>query len=726
MKKINFKAIMILALAFILVFSLVACNKPEPEPQEEPKLTSAEYFTNLWNLTSGIGSENIAESDDIALHADLALDLSLVESSTDFVNQSVNVGLGLDIVLDRTSADSHNSALKVNAYDPDNGENWLTAYFFFNDPSNIYLDVAGSNIALPFDYKNDTYAGSLHKLIFEKVVMGEGDKALKINDIINLLTKDMGASWSLDNLIDSVIKMLGVDLKGVIDGFLGEGTISDVLGTDLFDEKGNLKLKELLTTPAISGMLFFDPVKTTSGNMTTYSTRLQTGFVFGMLVNAIPMDGIDQILNESTVLQLDYTQNGNEFDHFTLSLGLQQITAMVNDEYLYPRAALTINGFEVRKATAQTNTFGIDRTNYSSDVVFEEEVELNLDGITLNPSVFSTESNPIELAPIRLSNVELAVGIKGKLDLKNKENNGTFANAWVRLGNKHFIDMSFKDGVLGLKIDQNVKIGDLGVMDAIAKAAGKPLFDMIHNMFIKNNWDDAGFNDFADLFFAKNEDKSIDYTALNPEFKGAVWKNLDIVGGFQGLVDQVINKIMQPQPTPPPATTSAAAAEQQPSILDQVIKTVQASMSLIDTQGNKLTVKSDDIFAKVVEIGKIYNKDFKVQTVIDAIIAKDASKMLEKFANFIQIEGLEKGSKTDAEFAVDFLKAVFTDLSGELTLDLSENGIDLSAKIEATGNVKVSVTSSFTTEEFAAADFIDIGAEYESAQSKVGWIAFVL
>lgn len=736
MKKINFKAVLMLLMALILVFALVACDKtppPEPDPEPDPAYTPAEYFTTLWDLTSNIGNESIAESDDIALHADLALDLSL-QNINGQKTQNISVGLGLDIVLDRKSTDSHNSAIKLNAYDPDNGENWFTGYFFFNDPNNLYLDIAGSHVAIPFDYKNDTYAGSLHKLIFEDVFTltkdkntGEPKVQKTIDEIINMLTKGMGANWSLDNLIDGVLKLTGLDLKAMIesDPEIG-GLIKQFISTDqLFDEDGDLKIKEVLTSDIVSG-LFLNTQKTTSGDKTTYSTQLNTETISAALSLA-KIEGLDPIINKNTPIKLEFAQKGQDFDHLTLSIGLTRVKATDSkgNKNMFPVVALTINAFEVRKATAEGNTLGADRTKYSSEIAFEEEVEVDIDGITLNPSAFGAD-----IAPIKLSNVKVAVGIKGKVDLKNKDNNGTFANAWVRLGNQHVIDMSFKDSKLALKVDQSVKLGEFGVAETIVKAFGQSAFNMVKDMFTKNSWDETGLNDFANVFFAKNEDTTINYNAINPEFKGAVWENLDIVGGFQGLVDQAIKMITakpapSPDPTPEPSPEGGeTAATEQPTVLDKVLDTVQKCIVLFDTTGNKLTIKSNDIFAKVVEIGKIYNSQFTVDTVIDAIVNMDASNMLQKFAKFFQLEGLEQGEMTDEEFAKAFLNTIFDDLKGELTIDLSDDSYEFSVAIVANGNVKVNVSSVFTTSAFNNASYVDVAAEYENATDKAGWIVF--
>ena len=89
MKKFSIRTLLVLVLALVLVFSLVACGDKNPDdggdkptpPPTPTEYTSQEYFENLWNLSKGIGSEAIAANDNLAVHADLSLALATERSA---------------------------------------------------------------------------------------------------------------------------------------------------------------------------------------------------------------------------------------------------------------------------------------------------------------------------------------------------------------------------------------------------------------------------------------------------------------------------------------------------------------------------------------------------------------------------------------------------------------------------------------------------------------------
>lgn len=102
-------------------------DKPTPPPTPA-EYTSQEYFTNLWNLSKGIGSEAIAANDNLAVHADLSLALA-TESNAGKVYQKVDLGFSIDLVLDKSAkaaTSESQTALKVRVYDPTDNETWVT------------------------------------------------------------------------------------------------------------------------------------------------------------------------------------------------------------------------------------------------------------------------------------------------------------------------------------------------------------------------------------------------------------------------------------------------------------------------------------------------------------------------------------------------------------------------------------------------------------------------
>lgn len=66
MKKFSIRTLLVLVLALVMAFSLVACGdkgggggeKPDPTPTPATQeVTAVEYFNKLWDLSKGIGSE---------------------------------------------------------------------------------------------------------------------------------------------------------------------------------------------------------------------------------------------------------------------------------------------------------------------------------------------------------------------------------------------------------------------------------------------------------------------------------------------------------------------------------------------------------------------------------------------------------------------------------------------------------------------------------------------
>ena len=189
MKKISIRSLFIVILALVLVFALVACGNKDDnkggntggggggQTTPENDVTNVKnYFNTLWEKSTGIGGEKIGETDDLKVSLGLTVALDFADSNGS-VKDSIDLGILLDVVLDRSSKDSStNTAIKAKFYDPTSGENWFTAYYFFNDVDNIYIDYAGHNVKIPFSYLNDTYNKNFYNFVFnDKVIKDKVD-----------------------------------------------------------------------------------------------------------------------------------------------------------------------------------------------------------------------------------------------------------------------------------------------------------------------------------------------------------------------------------------------------------------------------------------------------------------------------------------------------------------------------------------------------------------------
>lgn len=750
MKKISIRSLFIVILALVLVFALVACGNKDDnkggggggQTTPENDVTNVKnYFNTLWEKSTGIGGEAIGEKDDLKVSLDLAVALDLVDGNGQGYD-TLDLGIALELVLDRSSGTdkSTNTAIKAKFYDPSNGENWFTAYYFFNDVDNIYIDYAGQNVKIPFSYLNDTYNKNFYNFIFnDKPVKGKS-----IAEVVTALTKNMGSSWDLNVLIGDVMKVFDVDVAKFKD------TISGVLGMldgfnvdDAFDAQGNLNIKSILTNDMIAGFFANDETTTvTKGDVTTYTTKLASSTLdmLSLFGDSLPAGLMDVI--EGLDLTLQFTTKNDAIDSFTIKVGLPALegeNANVNN--VYPVVAITINELDFAKASKGEieNSMAVKRDNYTTEAVIDAEVAVDLKGITLNALAFDKEGYA------RFSKVNTAIGggldnlvldgnlalsLSGKLDLKNKENNGTVAKAALTYKGVNIVEASFKDGTLAVKVNQEAKIGDVKILDTLVRLFGDYAYSFVKTTFFKGNAEDAALKAFATKFFgcdieaelAKDPQERV--VPLNESFKGAAWKNVDIVGGFQKLVKGVLDKMF-----PPKTDGNAGAAVAKDPIITKVADTVVAALPLIKSTNGKLVVATNankafknaysSVGNTVQTIGKIWwEKNAKPFT--ETLIEGDKDNWLPVFANALKVAGTTYGDKADAEKVKTFLNEMFA-CTAELTLDISEaNGFELGVKADVNASAGVAVSVKLGAKAYDATQYTNLAPDVETD----GWFVY--
>lgn len=751
MKKISIRSLFIVILALVLVFALVACGNKDDnkggntggggggQTTPENDVTNVKnYFNTLWEKSTGIGGEAIGEKDDLKVSLDLAVALDLVDGNGQGYD-TLDLGIALELVLDRSSKDSStNTAIKAKFYDPTSGENWFTAYYFFNDVDNIYIDYAGQNVKIPFSYLNDTYNKNFYNFIFnDKPVKGKS-----IAEVVTALTKNMGSSWDLNVLIGDVMKVFDVDVAKFKD------TISSVLGMldgfnvdDAFDAQGNLNIKSILTNDMIAGFFANDETTTvTKGDVTTYTTKLASSTLdmLSLFGDSLPAGLMDVI--EGLDLTLQFTTKNDAIDSFTIKVGLPALegeNANVNN--VYPVVAITINELDFAKASKGEieNSMAVERDNYTTEAVIDAEVAVDLKGITLNALAFDKEGYA------RFSKVNTAIGggldnivldgtlaltLNGKLDLKNKENNGTVANAALTYKGVNIVEASFVNGTLAVKVNQEAKIGNVKILDTLVRLFGDYAYGFVKTTFFKGNAEDAALKAFATKFFgcdieaelAKDPQERV--VPLNESFQGAVWKNVDIVGGFQKLVKGVLDKMF------PPKTNAGTAVAKDP-IITKVADTVVAALPLIKSTNGKLVVATNankafknaysSVGNTVQTIGKIWwEKNAKPFT--ETLIEGDKDNWLPVFANALKVAGTTYGEKADAEKVKTFLNEMFA-CTAELTLDISEaNGFELGVKADVNASAGVAVSVKLGAKAYDATQYTNLAPDVETD----GWFVY--
>lgn len=761
MKKLSIRSLLIVVLALVLVFSLVACgdkdkggnNGGNNTPPTPPDTTAnvKNYFNTLWEKSTGIGGEKIGETDDLKVSLGLTVALDFADSNGS-VKDSIDLGILLDVVLDRSSKDSStNTAIKAKFYDPTSGENWFSAYYFFNDVDNIYIDYAGQHVQIPFSYLNDTYNKNFYNFVFnDKVIKDKVDdkgqvtkEGKTIAQIITALTENMGSSWDLNVLIGDVLKVFDIDIKSAKDTISGVLEMIGIKADDAFDAQGNINIKNILTNDTVAEFFVNDETTTTTENgVTTYVTKLAPSVLdmLSMLGGSLPKGLLDVI--DGLDLALEFTTKNDAIDSFTIRAGLPAIEGEnANVVDVHPVVAITITDLDFAKASKGEieNSMATAKSNYTQDVVLDAEVAIDLKGITLNALAFDKEGYA------RFSKVNTAIGggldnivldgtlaltLNGKLDLKNKENNGTVANAALTYKGVNIVEASFVNGTLAVKVNQEAKIGDVKILDTLVRLFGDYAYSFVKTTFFKGNAEDAALKAFATKFFgcdieaelAKDPQERV--VPLNESFQGAVWNGIDVPQLVQGLIKQVLNKLF-----PPKTDGNAGTAVATDSIITKVADTVVAALPLIKSTKGKLVVATNDNKAfkgnyatvgnAVTTIGKIWwVKDAKPFT--DTLIENDKGGWLPVFANALKVAGTAYGDKADAEKVKTFLNEMFA-CTAEVTLDISEaNGFELGVKADVNASAGVGVSVKLGAKAYDATQYTNLAPDVETD----GWFVY--
>lgn len=765
MKKLSIRSLLIVVLALVLVFSLVACgdkdkggnnggNNTPPTPPD-PTANVKNYFNTLWEKSTGIGGEKIGETDDLKVSLGLTVALDFADSNGS-VKDSIDLGILLDVVLDRSSGTdkSTNTAIKAKFYDPTSGENWFSAYYFFNDVDNLYIDYAGQHVQIPFSYLNDTYNKNFYNFVFnDKVIKDKVDdkgqvtkEGKTIAQIITALTKNMGSSWDLNVLIGDVLKVFDIDIESA------KGTISGVLeavgikADDAFDAQGNINIKNILTNDTVAEFFVNDETTTTTENgVTTYVTKLSPSVIdmLKLAGGSLPesLKGLLDVI-DGLDLALEFTTKNDAIDSFTIRAGLPAIEGEnANVVDVHPVVAITITDLDFAKASKGEieKSMATEKNNYKNDVVLDAEVAIDLKGITLNALAFDKEGYA------RFSKVNTAIGggldnivldgtlaltLNGKLDLKNKENNGTVAKAALTYKGVNIVEASFVNGTLAVKVNQEAKIGNVKILDTLVRLFGDYAYSFVKTKFFKGNAEDAALKAFATKFFgcdieaelAKDPQERV--VPLNESFQGAVWNGIDVPQLVQGLIKQVLNKLF-----PPKTDGNAGTAVATDPIITKVADTVVAALPLIKSTKGKLVVATNDNKAfkgnyatvgnAVTTIGKIWwVKDAKPFT--ETLITNDKGGWLPVFANALKVAGTTYGDKADAEKVKTFLNEMFA-CTAEVTLDISEaNGVELGVKADVNASAGVAVSVKLGAKAYDATQYTNLAPAVETD----GWFVY--
>lgn len=787
MKKLNFRAILILLLVVVLAFALVACGDKDKNPDtgnnngtdsgnnggnnnggnnngdDTSDIANVKsYFNTLWDLTNGIGGEEIADNEDLAVSFDLGLGLETVDS-VGGVYQKINVGLGIEAILDRSSKDSSaNTAFKIKVYG-DNNENWVTVYYFFNDPANIYLDFASQNIVVPFNYESADGSISTEKfsaLFYDFMNKDFTDGTLKdksVADIIAYFSQEFGDDWTLNTLVSSVLKLFNIDnLKEMIfpedpdnptnealaklGGYLG---VVGLNKDNMFDAKGNLDLKGILTNDMIASMVFNnDNTKVTATGAHTEISLGETlgGTLGGMLEKYVP--GISSIVNGDLLINLDYGITDSKIDGFDIGVKIGGITAKVNKKTVSPKITISINNLSIGKAPKSGLEMATEKTNYSSEIAVDAKVALELKGITLNlealldkeKATAATDDAPIEDAPTGDAPVEevpqasygeilkarlaelakkydlkelkldgtLEIGVYGKADIanrpdkKNGKANTSALKAWIAYDDVNIVEMSFVGDRIAVVVNQKATIDEVPIVEVLINLFGDKIYELVNAHFGKEG------QIFAEQLF--NDDTHL---VVNPKFQGAVWTDINLGKNFNDVVNMLIGMIGG-------SKSAEATSAAETNTLTKIVQTISKVIPYIDTKnGLTIDVTNKTVGTAVAEIGKIWDEEMGNQAnFIGTIIENSNSDMLSTAIEMISLKGVQYKNAT--EFFTELFKS-----NAKITLDLGEDGILLDVDVDVNKDCGVDLSISFGAEKIDESKIVDLGAEI--SETGKGW-----
>ena len=716
MKKFSIKSLLVLVLALVLAVSLVlvACDKKDDGGkgngggEEVQGYTAGEYFAKLWDLSKSIGNETIAANQNIAVSADLGVELAVKSTANNAVTKKVGIGFAIDAVLDRhnvrTEAEiasgtfnnanvSKDTALKIKVYDVTTGENWATVYYFMGDAGKLYIDFAGQNIILEFDYANDQLGSWLSKTIFEDNTMVVYDKAddLKegyvyekvegsneykkfyydgdtsemvegtsnkykdvyykgkatIGSILSDLSTKMGANWNLNVLVNDVFSLIKRSTQMDLTANVGElaSTLLRVPERDVYDAEGNLNIAKILTSGSIGKLLFAklsDP-KTDANGVTTYTAPINTKSpVLGKVLEmASPW------LSSTSELALEFKEKDNHIQNFSIKAGLKNLKTSDKE---YPALTVSINKLQFRgvdqNKTSDVVKMETAKQNYSTNVALDYAVALDVDGVTIRPSTITNRNTHFANVPDIVLDGQLVVSLNGKLDLKNKTENKTSALATVSYKAKGattavpFLSASFVGNRLGVTVNQDLTVKAAATLDAGA-AVEVPLAKTLVNCFggyvfegLKGKFGSAAaeFDKFANVFFATNEGGTLNYVELNESFKGAVWDNINIVPLLQKGVNWIVEKLGGKGLVDPDAKTSAIN-------LTPIANTITKVIPLFTTGADGLTVTVDNINNVISNIGREFDANMTTDGNVESITKWDNGNWIPDMAKLLVIAG---------------------------------------------------------------------------------------
>lgn len=375
MKKFNFKALVLIVLALVMVFALVACGENKDGPKKPSgnkgtEVSASDYFNALTESVKSIGNTAISTTQDI--YAQLGAGISLTNGS----NVNIDLEVKIEVVYDRTHSNK-NSAAHLAILDKsgsftkktEGGQPIVELFYFLNDPTYIYANMFSQQIKLEFDATgkdNTELAGNLTSFLttnFETGIFA----GKNLDGFVKAIANKFGPEFTLDTLVDTVAQeIMGISTTELI------GNIASMVGSKETTINGLLN--------SVSGLLISTEkgavTKTTEGTKTVWSAKL------GTLVNNLAEGLLAGVLASDSNLTLAFTLDGAAIDELTLTGKTAALGTGANAKRYDLKVAITDFKFKGVDATSKPiQAVGDYKTDYVVAATLNAEVlkeKLNL------------------------------------------------------------------------------------------------------------------------------------------------------------------------------------------------------------------------------------------------------------------------------------------------------------------------------------------------------------
>ncbi len=376
MKKFNFKALVLIVLALVMVFALAACGENKGDDTKKPsgnkgtEVSASDYFNALTESVKSIGNTAISSTQDI--YAQLGAGISLTNGS----NVNIDLEVKIEVVYDRTHSNK-NSAAHLAILDKSgcftkktaNGQPIVELFYFLNDPTYIYANMFSQQIKLEFDAtgaNNGALADNLTGFLTSTFETGmfEGKS---LDGFVTTIANAFGPTFTLDVLVDTVAKeIMGISTAELI------GSVASMVGSKETTINGLLN--------SVSGLLISTEkgsvTKTTEGTKTVWSAKL------GTLVNNLAEGLLAGVLASDSNLTLAFTLDGSAIDELTLTGKTAALGTGTNAKRYDLKVAITDFKFKGVDATSKPiQAVGDYKTDYVVAATLNAEVlkeKLNL------------------------------------------------------------------------------------------------------------------------------------------------------------------------------------------------------------------------------------------------------------------------------------------------------------------------------------------------------------